>query len=810
MAFVGLNTELDSRALGKRSYPRFLQMTHEKGVLSPRPADESFTPPVALPVTFLQDTFTEASTTSIDDHTPDIGGTWAKLLGSNMDVAGNVLTADSVNVAYNNVTPPDPDYYIEATVVVSLTINAGLQLRGRMTPSREGYELILYTVDVNTLRLRLLSTTGGGGAGILADVDFAHPGEGAEKTLKLEMNGTTIKGYLDGTEEISETDSTYSDAGEVGILLQTPYTADNLICRTLEAIPAAGEGWKYWNLENIDFQELDFGEDTGLLTAYVQRDESIVAQLKDNGSEEDLVFPVATEAPAGIVWVETGLRAAAGFAQGSTYEVGIQWMSELADARFGIGPTLEVEQAYQEMTILGGSIPNAPTYVDYGITLTGATSGATATFRGILITGSFGAPYSIAVDNVVGTFQSGETLNWTAAGGAGSGTVQNIPSAAANAVVYVSAPSAPTGVERFSVAYLDPDTAVWYPSEDVSSVVQDRCGARHTSGVVGATVGEVPYRKPYQGPLDEDGLIAELIVPPEASLLAEHHGVLYLAADRYLYPSEPLQYRFFVKDRRLDLGAKIYGLVPREDVMEIYTAKGVQLLVGEYPSHVLRNLRTGEGPGSAFHVADAPLGTFVYCYHPTQPTIRLLDAKGWQNISIGYVTPWLRQISGAVIMGSDDHVLYIATQDLSGSTYRCLAFDHEKGEWFERTLPKQPIAFHFDETTDQLIIKYSDSTFESLGSDRDSTVNFEVEYPERGGPFEIDGPEFFLFDVRGSMTAKYYADGSFIHAEELENTGVQEMPLPEVVCKRWSLRMSGTGKQSTHRITSWEAGGGTS
>lgn len=65
-------------------------------------------------------------------------------------------------------------------------------------------------------------------------------------TVKLEMNGTTIKGYIDGTERLSATDSSLSASGDAGISnyesgVGTGYQFDNFTADTLAAGGATGK-----------------------------------------------------------------------------------------------------------------------------------------------------------------------------------------------------------------------------------------------------------------------------------------------------------------------------------------------------------------------------------------------------------------------------------------------------------------------------------------------------------------------------------------------------------------------------------------
>lgn len=171
---------------------------------------------------FLNDTFTDTDTTSLEDHTGETGATWTL---HPADGAADVFKIDENmvfhntsgdNVIYASGDPADADYDVEGVVVVEdVNASAGIAICGRMdTTNKTFYMLQYFAGGIDTWQM--FKCVNGSFTQLGSDYDDVI-GTGNSRTCKLEMRGTTIKGYVDGVERISATDSDISAAGKAGI-----------------------------------------------------------------------------------------------------------------------------------------------------------------------------------------------------------------------------------------------------------------------------------------------------------------------------------------------------------------------------------------------------------------------------------------------------------------------------------------------------------------------------------------------------------------------------------------------------------------
>lgn len=165
------------------------------------------------------DTFTDSAGTALTAHTPDSGGSWTEhtsySTGENLITDANRVRGNTADgcVGYHSFAPASADYDVEATIrQISDAGSAGVV--GRIdTGADTMYEMRYVAAGTNLWEMR----------SIVASVTsvLASYGEtlsnGNERTAKLEMRGTTIKGYVAGVERTSATDSAISSAGKAGI-----------------------------------------------------------------------------------------------------------------------------------------------------------------------------------------------------------------------------------------------------------------------------------------------------------------------------------------------------------------------------------------------------------------------------------------------------------------------------------------------------------------------------------------------------------------------------------------------------------------
>jgi hypothetical protein len=174
-------------------------------------------------MSFLNDLFDEASTTALDAHTPNPGpgGTWAAMQtisggsANPMRISAGTGYAEIYSgQAYwrNNATPPTADYHVEAIVQRTAYSDVRNGPIGRFTVEGTHYRL-----ELNELGSALYLVRMNGWTPTVLD-DFAWTPANGTFTLRLEMIGAEIKGYMDGVERVSATDgSPITGAGYAGI-----------------------------------------------------------------------------------------------------------------------------------------------------------------------------------------------------------------------------------------------------------------------------------------------------------------------------------------------------------------------------------------------------------------------------------------------------------------------------------------------------------------------------------------------------------------------------------------------------------------
>jgi len=176
--------------------------------------------------TFVDDSFTSASTVELSTHSPETGGAWAKLSGSSTDL--NCHSSDyavgtsttSTGLYVNATTPGSANYYVEAPVSHSGGTVYGSQLfngvLARAIDTTAYYQA--YFVEYNYIRLARAGTT-------LFDFDVtSDPLISTPKTLRLDVSGTgatvTLQVTWNGVALATKTDVSGSRlvaAGQAGI-----------------------------------------------------------------------------------------------------------------------------------------------------------------------------------------------------------------------------------------------------------------------------------------------------------------------------------------------------------------------------------------------------------------------------------------------------------------------------------------------------------------------------------------------------------------------------------------------------------------
>ncbi len=177
-------------------------------------------------LTFLQDSFSDVTLTSILSHSPEIGDSWVLQTGyspatnAQIDAANRLYAPLGNSCYYNEAIPASSDYYVEANLdCLSTVASDNVGITGRASTSANTMYVARYTRLTNAFTLLKLVA---GAATTLGS--FAHTFTSGSRKIKLTMLGTTISVSIDDVEVISVTDSDISD-GRVGVRFGTNQTS---------------------------------------------------------------------------------------------------------------------------------------------------------------------------------------------------------------------------------------------------------------------------------------------------------------------------------------------------------------------------------------------------------------------------------------------------------------------------------------------------------------------------------------------------------------------------------------------------------
>lgn len=172
--------------------------------------------------TKVSDTFTDTANTNLTSHTGETGATWTKntLGAANQPKISNAnrlkgVSTGTENWYYASGIPTSADYSVECTVYAQDNSQDDVGIIGRMsTTTLDGYYLRLSFQFGNGVELFKCV------AGVFTQlgatfVSNLAPGNSAQ--LKLDMSGSTITAFLNGTNVISVTDTTFASAGRAGV-----------------------------------------------------------------------------------------------------------------------------------------------------------------------------------------------------------------------------------------------------------------------------------------------------------------------------------------------------------------------------------------------------------------------------------------------------------------------------------------------------------------------------------------------------------------------------------------------------------------
>jgi hypothetical protein len=222
---------------------------------------------------FVNDTFTDTTGTALASHTGETGATWTLLAGSATTklIESNTLIAAGSRAIYKaSGTPASADYEVHAWQTYRGAYGQDFHRTGvalRLDSSGNGYAAYPAADESSTLKLARLDS--GGVPTTIASVSYTPPATGTEVKFTLRAVGSTLKVYVNDVEQISYTDSTYSAAGNAGVMLRTSwypsgyygFQAEGWPINKLEAWDVAGASI---NLSMVERNSITRGLNRGL------------------------------------------------------------------------------------------------------------------------------------------------------------------------------------------------------------------------------------------------------------------------------------------------------------------------------------------------------------------------------------------------------------------------------------------------------------------------------------------------------------------------------------------------------------------
>lgn len=167
--------------------------------------------------TFLNDTFTDTASTALASHTGETGATWTEhtSYGTGDAVISNAnrcrCTTTNLTSYHASGSPAAADYDVEA-VLRRITNLGHMGVAGRIDTSAN--TMYVFQYNSGSTEWRILEIVAG--SATVADVASATLVDGNDYSIKLEMRGTAIKGYVGGVETCSITSSGITTAGKAG------------------------------------------------------------------------------------------------------------------------------------------------------------------------------------------------------------------------------------------------------------------------------------------------------------------------------------------------------------------------------------------------------------------------------------------------------------------------------------------------------------------------------------------------------------------------------------------------------------------
>lgn len=192
------------------------------------------TPP---PATFVEDTFTDADDTILDNHTGEVGATWET--SGDIFINGDALNCGNVfgnSIGRASGVPATAEYDIVITVTnpgESETLSAGIL--ARCTAGMATRYVLTYEEDSTLYTMSLYKVVDG----VETLIDFVDDvAVEATTEIKFEVRNATKKGFVNGVEKLSSNNNDIAAKGFAGVNVIESDATDGLHITSITATDA--------------------------------------------------------------------------------------------------------------------------------------------------------------------------------------------------------------------------------------------------------------------------------------------------------------------------------------------------------------------------------------------------------------------------------------------------------------------------------------------------------------------------------------------------------------------------------------------
>lgn len=169
--------------------------------------------------TVVSDAMNGTNWDDITERDGEIGANWTyhPLFSPRWYIYGGRVHCGVAGPVFASGVPASADYTITCTYRIYTTVtsptNLNLGIAGRMSTSADTYYALYYQAGELVLIKRVAGVT----SPALAIWTSTLTGGGTDYTFALSMTGTAIKGYVNGVERVSATDSAITAVGRAGL-----------------------------------------------------------------------------------------------------------------------------------------------------------------------------------------------------------------------------------------------------------------------------------------------------------------------------------------------------------------------------------------------------------------------------------------------------------------------------------------------------------------------------------------------------------------------------------------------------------------